>query len=268
MVHGDDLTSTRARAVLTIGTYDGVHLGHQRLIGLALDEGRRRGLRTIVVTFDRLPTEILRPQATPKLLTGLEHRLELLESTHVDALRVLHFDLERAGESAEDFISGYLVDELGADAIFVGANFRFGHRALGDVEMLQRLGGTYDYDVTGVELLLDPATETAVSSTLIRRLVGEGKLRAAKDLLGRAHEVRGALVPDRRGVVVPGAFALPPAGKYDVAVGAPREDGVLATATLLEVGPNAAEVLLSFSSLEGPLASARPGAAVAVRFIS
>lgn len=268
MVSSGDLAPRRERAVLTIGTYDGVHLGHQRLIGLALDEGRRRGLRTIVVTFDRLPTEILRPEATPKLLTGLEHKLELLEATHVDALRVLHFDLARAGESAEDFISGYLADELGAEAIFVGANFRFGHRAFGDVDMLQRLGPIYGYEVTGVELLLDPATDTAVSSTLIRRLVGEGDLRAAKDLLGRAHEVRGTLVPDRRGVVVPGAFALPPAGKYDVAVGAPREEGVPATATILEVGNNAAEVLLSFSSLDGPIASARPGAAVAVRFIA
>lgn len=259
-------STERKRAVVTIGTYDGVHLGHQRLIAFALEEGRRRGLRTIVVTFDRLPTEILRPEATPKLLTGLEHKLELLEATHVDALRVLHFDLARAEESAEDFVSSYLVDELGAEAIYVGVNFRFGHRALGDVELLERLSSSLCYAVTGVELLRDATTGTVVSSTLIRRLVGEGELQAAKDMLGRPHEVRGTLVPDRRGVVVPGAFALPPAGKYDVLVGAPREDGVPAIATILEDGPNAAEVLLSFSSLEGPIASARPGAAVAVRF--
>jgi riboflavin kinase/FMN adenylyltransferase len=255
-------------AVLTIGTYDGVHLGHQRLISVALAEGRRRRLPTVVVTFDRLPSEILRPSATPKLLTGLEHKLELLEATHVDALRVLHFDLERAEESAEDFIADYLVGQLGAAAVYVGANFRFGHRALGDVEMLQRLSGRFGYDVGDVELLRDEASHTIVSSTLIRRLVGDGDLREAAVLLGRPHEVRGSLVPDRRGVVVPGAFALPPAGRYEVLVGAPREEGVPATARLLHAGGSAAEVLLSFVTIEGPLASARPGAAVAVRFSS
>jgi riboflavin kinase/FMN adenylyltransferase len=252
--------------VLTIGTYDGVHLGHQRLISEALADGKRRGLPTVVVTFDRLPSEILRPEAAPKLLTGLEHKLELLEATQVDALRVLHFDLERASESAEDFIAHYLVEELGAAAIFVGANFRFGHHAKGDFEMLERLSSEYGYDVGGVELLRAGAAKTIVSSTLIRQLVGSGDLVEAAALLGRPHEVRGSLVPDRRGIVVPGAFALPPAGKYDVTVGAPRDDGVPATATLLDVGRNAAEVLLSFSTIEGPLASARPGAAVAVRF--
>lgn len=260
------LDSARQRAVLTIGTYDGVHLGHQRLISVALADGKRRGLPTLVVTFDRPPSEILRPQATPKLLTGLEHKLELLEATQVDALRVLHFDLQRAGESAEDFISHYLVDELGAAAIFVGANFRFGHRARGDVEMLERLAPEFGYDVGGVELLRGGASQTVVSSTLIRQLVGSGDLAEAAELLGRPHEVRGTLVPDRRGIVVPGAFALPPAGKYEVTVGAPREDGVPAIATLLDIGSSAAEVLLSFSAIEGPIASARPGAAVAVRF--
>lgn len=254
------------RAVLTIGTYDGVHLGHQRLISMALADGTRRGLPTVVVTFDRLPSEILRPEAAPKLLTGLEHKLELLEATHVDALRVLHFDLKRASESAEDFIAQYLVEELGAEAIFVGANFRFGHRAKGDVEMLERLSRKYGYDVGGVELLRAGPNDTIVSSTHIRQLVGGGDLDEAAVMLGRPHEVRGTLVPDRRGIVVPGAFALPPAGSYDVTVGAPREDGVPATARLLDVGTNAAEVLLSFSTIEGPLASARPGAAVAVRF--
>lgn len=258
--------SARPRAVVTIGTYDGVHLGHQRLISVALAEGKRRGLPTVVVTFDRLPSEILRPDATPKLLTGLEHKLELLEATQVDALRVLHFDLERAGESAEDFIAHYLVDELGAAAIFVGANFRFGHRARGDVEMLEHLARYYGYDVGDVELLRAGTAQTVVSSTIIRQLVGSGDLAEAAELLGRPHEVRGTLVPDRRGIVVPGAFALPPAGKYEVTVGAPREDGVPAMATLLDVGTSAAEVLLSFSTIEGPLASARPGAAVAVRF--
>jgi riboflavin kinase / FMN adenylyltransferase len=136
-------TVSGGAAVVTIGTYDGVHLGHQRLIAEALAEGRSDGLPVVVVTFDRLPAEVLHPSSSFKLLTGLEHRLELLEATSVDALRVLHFDLDRAAESAESFIADYLVGELGAASIHVGANFRFGHRALGDVELLERLSPRY-----------------------------------------------------------------------------------------------------------------------------
>jgi riboflavin kinase/FMN adenylyltransferase len=254
-------------AVVTIGTYDGVHLGHQRLIAEALAEGRSDRLPVVVVTFDRLPAEVLHPSSSFKLLTGLEHRLELLEATSVDALRVLHFDLDRAAESAEAFIADYLVGELGAASIYVGANFRFGHRALGDVELLERLSPRYGFAAHGVELVIDEATGLVVSSSQIRELVAAGELGQAARLLGRPHEVRGSLVPDRRGVVVPGAFALPPAGSYPVEIGVPREAGDPSVATILDAGGSAAEILLSFSKLDGPLANARPGSAVAVRFL-
>jgi riboflavin kinase/FMN adenylyltransferase len=256
----------RGASIVTIGTYDGVHLGHQRLIAEALSEAREVGLPVVVVTFDRLPAEVLRPSSSLKLLTGLEHRLELLEATKVDALRVLHFDLERAAESAESFIEGYVVGELGAASIYVGANFRFGHRAMGDIELLERLAGRFGYRAHGVELVLDETTQLVVSSSQIRELVANGELSQAARLLGRPHEVRGSLVPDRRGVVVPGAFALPPAGRYAVEVGVPREVGVRSTARILVTGGSPAEVLLSFDKLEGPLAEARPGSAIAVRF--
>jgi riboflavin kinase/FMN adenylyltransferase len=243
-----------------------VHLGHQRLIAEALAEGRAEGLPVVVVTFDRLPAEVLRPSSTLKLLTGLEHRLELLDATNVDALRVLHFDLDRAAESAEAFIADYLVGELGAASIYVGVNFRFGHRALGDIDLLQRESKRLGFVAHGVELVIDTETRLAVSSSQIRALVAAGELRQAGRLLGRPHEVRGSLVPDRRGVVVPGAYALPPAGTYPVAIGVPREEGVESVATILHAGTSASEVLLSFATLEGPLAHARPGSAVAVRF--
>lgn len=253
-------------SIVTIGTYDGVHLGHQRLIAEALSEGRQVGLPVVVVTFDRLPAEVLHPASSLKLLTGLEHRLELLEATKVDALRVLHFDLARAAESAESFIEGYVVGELGAVSIYVGANFRFGHRATGDIDLLERLAARYGYRAHGVELVVDDATQLVVSSSRIRELVATGELAQAARLLGRPHEVRGSLVPDRRGVVVPGAFALPPAGRYLVEVGTPREPGVRSTARILVAGGSPAEVLLSFDELEGPLAGTRPGSAMAVRF--
>jgi riboflavin kinase / FMN adenylyltransferase len=261
-----DQGAKRGASIVTIGTYDGVHLGHQRLIAEALSEAREIGLPVVVVTFDRLPAEVLHPSSSLKLLTGLEHRLELLESTKVDALRVLHFDLERAAESAESFIEGYVVGELDAASVYVGANFRFGHRAMGDIELLERLSGRFGYAAHGVELVRDEATQLVVSSSQIRELVATGQLSQAARLLGRPHEVRGSLVPDRRGVVVPGAFALPPAGRYAVQVGAPRELGVASTARILNAGGSASEVLLSFDKLEGALAEARPGSAIAVRF--
>ena len=259
--------ASRGTSIVTIGTYDGVHLGHQRLIAEALSEAREVGLPVVVVTFDRLPAEVLHPSSSFKLLTGLEHRLELLEATKVDAIRVLHFDLERAAESAESFIEEYVVGELGAASIYVGANFRFGHRAMGDIDLLERLAGRFGFSAHGVELVVDAATNLVVSSSQIRELVASGELAQAARLLGRPHEVRGSLVPDRRGVVVPGAFALPPAGRYPVEVGAPREIGVSSTARILSSGRSAAEILLSFDKLEGPLAEARPGSATAVRFI-
>jgi riboflavin kinase/FMN adenylyltransferase len=259
--------ASRGTSIVTIGTYDGVHLGHQRLIAEALSEAREVGLPVVVVTFDRLPAEVLHPSSSFKLLTGLEHRLELLEATQVDAIRVLHVDLERAAESAGSFIEEYVVGELGAASIYVGANFRFGHRAMGDIDLLERLAGRFGFSAHGVELVVDAATNLVVSSSQIRELVATGELAQAARLLGRPHEVRGSLVPDRRGVVVPGAFALPPAGRYSVEVGAPREIGVSSTARILSSGGSAAEILLSFDKLEGPLAVARPGSATAVRFI-
>ncbi|HVB05759.1 MAG TPA: adenylyltransferase/cytidyltransferase family protein [Acidimicrobiales bacterium] len=233
--------------VVTVGTYDGVHLGHRRLLAEAMEEGRRRSLPTVVVTFDRHPTEVLRPDRAPRLLTGLDHKLELLAATGVDEVEVLHFDLERAHESAEDFVLGDLVGRLGARAVLVGTNFRFGHRQRGDVALLEELASRHDFAARGIELYIDDETRTVVSSSVIRAHLAAGAVGEAARLLGRPHEVRGHLAAGR--LALDGPLALPGSGRFPVLVGPPGGDAEPALATV-----TAPEELFLLSPAGGPLA--------------
>jgi riboflavin kinase/FMN adenylyltransferase len=211
--------------VVTIGAYDGVHIGHRALI----DEVRRlaatRGCATAVVTFDKHPAMVVRPESAPKLLTDLEQKLELLDTTSVDYTLVVHFDEERSRESAEDFVEEVLVGVLQARAVVVGHDFHFGHGRRGNVEMLTRLGGEHGFDVLGLTLFDDPTGTAPVSSTRIRTLLQEGRVAEAAELLGRPHEVRGVVQRgDGRGgpelgyptanVGVPAEIQLPGDGIY------------------------------------------------------
>jgi len=211
--------------VVSIGAYDGVHVGHRALI----DELRRlavsRGCATAVVTFDRHPAMVVRPDSAPRLLTDLEQKLELLASAGVDHTLVVHFDEERSREAAEDFVEEVLVAALKARAVVVGHDFHFGHARRGNVELLTRLGGELGFDVLGLRLFDDPSGEAPVSSTRIRRLLIDGDVAAAATLLGRPHEVRGTVQRgDGRGgpelgyptanVAVPGEILLPGDGIY------------------------------------------------------
>src|SRR4051794_13713390 len=114
-------------SVVTIGAYDGVHLGHRAVIGNVRQLADGRGCATVVVTFDRHPATVVRPESAPKLLTDLDQKLELLAATGVDATIVVHFDERRSQESAEDFVREVLVKGAAAKAIVVGEDFHFGH---------------------------------------------------------------------------------------------------------------------------------------------
>jgi riboflavin kinase/FMN adenylyltransferase len=210
--------------VVSIGTYDGVHLGHRELIAETRRVAADSGLRSAVVTFDRHPAEIVRPALAPQLLTGLAHKVELIEGTGIDRVVVLAFDEQRAAQSAEDFVEDLLVGELGARAVVVGANFRFGHRQRGDVELLETLGARLSLRVHAVDLVTgDAVLNGPVSSAGIRQLIGTGDLDAAAELLGRPHEVRGEL--QREGnearIELSPRLLLPPPGRYHVAIGPP-----------------------------------------------
>ena len=214
-----------AGSVATIGAYDGVHLGHQAVIAGICDLARRRQLASVVITFDRHPAAVVRPESAPKLLTDLDQKLELLATTGVDGTVVVPFDQEMAARSATEFVDLVLVRCAGARAIVVGEDFHFGRRRAGNVALLHELGATRDFEVTGLPLVARPdSTGSAVSSTVIRLAVTEGRVEQAARLLGRAHQVRGTVVTgDQRGrtigfptanVEVPNEICLPADGVY------------------------------------------------------
>jgi riboflavin kinase/FMN adenylyltransferase len=272
-------TGVDGGCVVTIGAYDGVHLGHRALITEVRQRAERLGCRTAVVTFDRHPASIVRPDSAPKLLTDLDQKLELLAAAGVDVTLVVHFDEERSKESAEDFVQTVLVGCLNAKAVVVGHDFHFGHDRRGNVALLTQMGGELGFDVLGLRLVEDDQQHQAVSSTRIRALLSAGDVQAAAHLLGRAHEVRGIVqLGDRRGrelgfatanVAVPSEILLPADGIY--AGWFVRADGsVLSAAISLGRRPtfyeDAEASLLEAHVLdfEGDLY----GEAVAVRFIA
>ena len=215
-------------AVVTIGAYDGVHLGHQAVLRLVRELADARGFEAALVTFDRHPAEVVRPESAPRLLTTLEQRLELLDATgDLDLCWVLTFDEARSKEPAEDFVREVLVEGIGARLVVVGADFHFGHRRGGNVPLLERMGAELGFEVLGLGLVAVEGDPTAVpySSTRIRQLLAEGDVAEAARLLGRPHEVRGVVERgDQRGaehlgmptanLTVPERICLPADGVY------------------------------------------------------
>ncbi|MTA27614.1 MAG: bifunctional riboflavin kinase/FAD synthetase, partial [Actinobacteria bacterium] len=188
------------RSIVTIGAYDGLHVGHRTIIDKVVERARREGSKSVLVTFDRHPASLVRPDSAPKLLTDHQQKLELLRDTGLDALAVVRFDAEQAAESPEDFVARVLVRCLGVAHIIVGSDFHFGRGRAGNVEMLTTLGG-HDpgFTVEPVTLIAGHTGVTA-SSTEIRRLLAAGNVADANVMLGRPFEVRGVVAHgDARG---------------------------------------------------------------------
>ncbi|GAA4924429.1 riboflavin kinase/FMN adenylyltransferase [Stackebrandtia albiflava] len=180
------------RSVITIGVFDGVHRGHQQIIGRAVETARTMGLPSVVVTFDPHPSEVVRPGAHPLTLTDLDRRAELVAALGVDGFCVQPFTPEFSRLSAESFVHDMLVGDLHAAAVVVGENFRFGHKAAGDVSLLEKLGHAFGFAADAVALAGTGAT--VYSSTFIRSCVDAGDVAAAAEALGRPHRVRGVVV--------------------------------------------------------------------------
>jgi len=187
--------SSIAGHAVTIGTYDGVHVGHQAVIRATKLEGQRLDVPMAVVTFDPHPASVLRPETAPLLLTDLEQKIELLDHFGVDTAVVVPFDEVRATETADEFIEKVLVGCVGAKTIVVGQDFHFGRDRAGNVDLLAEAGVLHGFEVHGVDLLPRPdGTIESVSSTAIRRSLAGGDVETAAQLLGRYHEVRGPVV--------------------------------------------------------------------------
>ena len=205
--------------MVTIGNFDGVHRGHQAV--LAQCRVHHDELPLVAVTFDPHPLAVLAPEHAPRKLTTLERRIEMLRAHGADEVRVLAFDTEMAGWSPEDFITRIIVEQLHASLVVVGDNFRFGHKAAGNVDVLRAAGVQHDFHVEGLAIISDGGV---LSSTRVRELVAAGDVVGAALILGRPHEVSGVV---RRGeqrgrelgfptanVPVDESYAVPPDGVY------------------------------------------------------
>ncbi len=191
-------------SAVTIGAYDGVHLGHRALLNELKVRAEADGLATVVVTFDRHPATVVRPESAPLLLCDLDQKLELLEAAGVDRTVVVTFDEERANEEAEAFVNEILVECLDTRLVVVGEGFHFGHGRKGNVALLADIGSRAGFAVEGMSLQADQGSVGApgepISSTRVRNLVSKGRVEGATALLGRPHQIRGLVVAgDRRG---------------------------------------------------------------------
>jgi riboflavin kinase / FMN adenylyltransferase len=186
------------RTVVTIGNFDGVHLGHQHVVARAREVAAAQGVdRVVAVTFDPHPMAVLRPDHAPVMLTGLDQRLALLGAAGADDVLVLPFSREMASWSPEEFVQRVIVDGLHARGVVVGANFRYGTRAAGDVHDLAVSGGQHDFVVDAVALDGGPQVW---SSTYVRSCLAAGDVSGAAEALGRPFTVRGIVTKgDQRG---------------------------------------------------------------------
>lgn len=218
-----EVPAALGRTVVSVGNFDGVHLGHRHVLSAAREEADRLGVGAVVaVTFDPHPMAVLRPEHAPPTLTSISTRARLIAECGVDALLVLPFDRSVAALTPEQFVQQVLVDALQARSVVVGANFRFGARAAGDVALLGELGRDLDFEVVGVPLDGGPQVW---SSTYVRQCLACGDVSGASEALGRPFTVRGVVVEgDKRGR----DLGFPTANVPTPADGAAPADGVYA----------------------------------------
>lgn len=228
---------------VTIGTFDGVHIGHRTLIAQTIEDAARRESESVALTWDRHPNETLRPERTPPLLTTPERKIELLAETGLDRILVLPFDRDFSQWAPERFVKEVLVAGLAAEAVFVGSGWRFGHRAMGTTDLLVEMGADLGFET--LPTALEEVGGEPVSSSRVRRAVAAGDVTEARVLLGRPFDIDGPVVKgDARGeglgfptanIELDPRLAHPPRGVY--ACRARVEDIWYAAATNLGVNP-------------------------------
>ena len=192
----EDVPSAWGSSVVTIGVFDGVHRGHQRLVARAIEARAAAGLPVVAVTFDPHPDEVVRPGTHPLLLVTPRRRVELLAELSVDAVCVLAFTCELSRLTPDEFVRTVLVDRLHAAHVVIGETFRFGHKAAGDLSLLAELGEKHDFVADGVPLLVDDGI--TISSSHIRERLLAGDVERAARALGRPHRVEGVVVRGHR----------------------------------------------------------------------
>jgi riboflavin kinase / FMN adenylyltransferase len=179
-------------SVVTLGNFDGIHLGHQALIGGAVAEAKKNRLPSIVLTFEPHPLKVLAPERAPKMLLSHKDKMQLLQSCGVDIVIIQNFDLAFAKITAQEFVHGILVERLRARGVWVGMDLRFGQGRKGTVADLRRWGSESGFSVTTIEPILVDGER--VSSSRIRQLVLNGRVDAVAPMLGRYHFLSGRVV--------------------------------------------------------------------------
>lgn len=182
-------------SVASIGNFDGVHVGHREILSAVVAEARSLHAKAIAVTFDPHPDHFLRPEKAPKLITSLDERLRLLETTGIDAILVLPFNAALAGLRAREFVVQMLVDALGVRSLHEGGNFRFGHRAEAGVAELIAFGAEFGFTLHVHEAVHVHGLE--VSSSAVREAVAAGDIKRARWMLGRPFAIRSTPKRDR-----------------------------------------------------------------------
>jgi riboflavin kinase / FMN adenylyltransferase len=242
VVVGIDALSPPANgSAITIGTFDGVHLGHRALIALTVAEARERGLSPVVLTWDRHPAATLRPDKAPPMLSSPERKIELLRETGADVVAVLPFDVPLSQREPESFVEDVLVKGLGAGLVLVGEGWRFGRGRAGTVDLLTELGRGLGFEARAVSL--EEVGGEVASSSRVRKAVTSGDLRLAERLLGRPFDLDGVVEHgDARGaglgfptanLAIDRTIAAPPVGVYAgrarvapaASAGGPRPNG-------------------------------------------
>src|SRR5262245_48075744 len=187
--HVNEAGLTLESSVVTLGNFDGIHLGHQALINGTVAEARRLGIPSVVLTFEPHPLKVLAPERAPKVLLTHKEKMQLLQELGVDGVVVQRFDLAFSKLAAEDFVRGLLVRQLKPKKVWVGRDLRFGQGRRGSVEELIKWGPDLGFRVSVVEPILVDGVR--VSSSQIRQLIYEGKVNHVKPLMGRYHFISG-----------------------------------------------------------------------------
>ena len=179
-------------SAVTIGVFDGVHRGHQALMRTVMEKARAFEAKPVVVTFDRHPLEVIAPGREPALITTLEQRARLMSEIGIEAVVALRFDAAFRALSPQEFVRRVLVEKLACVHCVVGANFRFGHQQVGNIETLADLGARYGFDVSIFAMQMGGEQEV-VSSSLIRRHISEGRVERVAEELDRPFRLEGTV---------------------------------------------------------------------------
>ena len=196
--HLDKIHEPFKNAVVTIGNFDGVHIGHQALFHEVIETAETVGGTSIAMTFEPHPIRVLKPNSHPPLITLYEQKAELIERTGIDVLISVPFTKAFASLSADQFIKNLLVNKIGMQAIVVGEDYSFGKNREGNIDMLKSYASAWGFEVIVANWIkMSKGITARISSTIIRELVTDGHMTEAEKMLGRHYQIRGRVVTGR-----------------------------------------------------------------------